>query len=310
MIGFLASRKHSRLRGLLSAYIDGEVSESEAGLVEQHLAGCDRCRAELDSLRMTVGLLRELPLLAVPRSFALSEEPASVRPSRPVFWAVPLTTSVAALLLVALLVSDLTGIVTQRAVVPEDAAAMTLEAAPAAALPLPASAAVPAAAPAPAAMSTPSPLPTPAPSMALAAAPPPSVEEAVVAEEVVEVEAETEVAAAQAAIEPKAAEADEEIEMESMAPRSTAPEEEEASPGVEGAADQLLAEPQMAEAAAPVLSTATVDTPATERPQPGADGSQGLSAPLWQLEVGLGGLFVGLALLTLWMLRRRHRPSS
>ena len=305
MIGFLASRKHSRLRGLLSAYVDGEVSESEAGQVERHLVDCEPCRAELDTLRMTVGLLRDLPELAVPRSFALSGELAPIGRSRPVFWAMPLAASTAAVLLVAVLVGDLTGIVTQTRVLPEEAAIMTLEAAPVAALPAPAAAA------APAALAAPSTGPTPAPAMALAAPPPePSEESAVGTEMIVAAEAEAELAAADGAIEPQFAETDDQFETEGWQLPSAGSEEEEATPGLEVAAAQPLAEPETAEAAVPVADTLTLDAPPTERLQPAADGSQGLSAPLWQLEVGLGGLFVGLALLTMWTLRRRHRTSS
>ena len=51
MIGILRSGRHSRLRDLLSAYIDGQVSESEALRIEEHLSGCDECRRELGTLR-------------------------------------------------------------------------------------------------------------------------------------------------------------------------------------------------------------------------------------------------------------------
>ena len=316
MIGFLTSRNHSRLRGLLSAYIDGEVSESEASRVAQHLAGCERCRAELDTLRMTVGLLRELPLLAVPRSFTLTEEPATIRSSRPVLWAAPVATSVAALLLVALLVSDLSGVVTQSTVLSEEAAIAQLEAAPVAALPLPAAAAAPA--PAPAGLTTPSPGPTPAPPVALAAAPAASPaspassaseEETTAAGKIVEVEAESEVAAAEVAIETFPADTDEEMETEGIEQRSVG-SEEEVPAGVEVMADQPMAEPQVAEAAEPFVTKEPVQTPAVERLRPDLDELGGISAPLWQLEIALGGLFVGLALVTLWMLKRRNWPSG
>ena len=114
VIGFFRRRKHNRLQELLSAYIDGEASNSEVTEVEEHLAGCGECRIELDSLRATVGLLRGLPQFDVPRSFVLTEAPAFVsqRPP-PIVWTARLATSAAALLLFALLMGDAFGILSQ-----------------------------------------------------------------------------------------------------------------------------------------------------------------------------------------------------
>lgn len=56
----------------LSEYLDGGLSAAERAEVEAHLAGCPRCRADLASLRLTVQLVRQLPLQPVPRSFALA----------------------------------------------------------------------------------------------------------------------------------------------------------------------------------------------------------------------------------------------
>jgi len=36
--------------GLLTAYLEGEVTPEEEGQVEKHLADCPRCRGELESL--------------------------------------------------------------------------------------------------------------------------------------------------------------------------------------------------------------------------------------------------------------------
>jgi hypothetical protein len=74
----------------LSAYADGEVlSDQERLVIEQHLAVCDECRAELESLRAVSSLLAHLPEPELPRSFRLtSEDVASTRsqagPSEPV----------------------------------------------------------------------------------------------------------------------------------------------------------------------------------------------------------------------------------
>ena len=113
MIGLPGIRRHAKLRELLSAYIDGEVSASETLRVEEHLARCQECQGELASLRSTVGLLRRLPEMAVPRSFSLSEAPQR-RPTPTIVWTARLATSVAAVLLVALLLGDIVGLVGQQ----------------------------------------------------------------------------------------------------------------------------------------------------------------------------------------------------
>ena len=138
MIGLPGIRRHARLRELLSAYIDGEVSASETLRVEEHLARCQECRDELASLRSTVGLLRRLPELAVPRSFALSEAPQR-RPTPTIVWTARLATSAAAVLLVALLLGDIVGLVGQQRTL-EDAVSRAEVQAPGAPAPMAAAA--------------------------------------------------------------------------------------------------------------------------------------------------------------------------
>lgn len=58
---------------LLSAFLDGQVSQAERALVESHLSGCALCRDELESLRRTVLLMQALPRVRVPHAFTLSE---------------------------------------------------------------------------------------------------------------------------------------------------------------------------------------------------------------------------------------------
>ena len=83
MTTFWRNRRHAGIRELLSSYIDGEVSASEARRVEEHLDGCDECVAELESLRATAMLLSRLPVLETPRSYALT--PADVEEAAPRF---------------------------------------------------------------------------------------------------------------------------------------------------------------------------------------------------------------------------------
>ena len=104
---------HSRIRGLLSAYVDGEVSAADARRVEEHAAACPACRDELDSLTATVELVRGLPELELPRSFELTRLPEEEPRASFGVWAPRLATSVAGLLLVVLLAGDVTGALTQ-----------------------------------------------------------------------------------------------------------------------------------------------------------------------------------------------------
>ncbi|KRT70582.1 MAG: putative transmembrane anti-sigma factor [candidate division NC10 bacterium CSP1-5] len=51
--------QHRRYRRSLSAYVDGELSPSESGQLEVHLAGCGECRVQLERLKGLQGLLRQ-----------------------------------------------------------------------------------------------------------------------------------------------------------------------------------------------------------------------------------------------------------
>lgn len=70
----------------LSAYLDGQLTERERLSVAAHLASCATCRHDLETLRYTVALMRELPALRAPRSFTLSTEQA--QRARP-WWQAP-----------------------------------------------------------------------------------------------------------------------------------------------------------------------------------------------------------------------------
>jgi len=50
----------------LEAYVDGELSLERAAFLEQHLARCDECRAELARLQAVVDALETWPLMAEP----------------------------------------------------------------------------------------------------------------------------------------------------------------------------------------------------------------------------------------------------
>ncbi|PKO21227.1 MAG: hypothetical protein CVU38_15840 [Chloroflexi bacterium HGW-Chloroflexi-1] len=50
----------------LQAYVDGESSLEQAGLLEQHLAACEACREELGRLQIVAAALESWPLVAEP----------------------------------------------------------------------------------------------------------------------------------------------------------------------------------------------------------------------------------------------------
>lgn len=57
------------VRGLLSAYVDGELSAGELLRVEQHLRRCHWCADEVDALRQTIALVASLEEVEVPLTF-------------------------------------------------------------------------------------------------------------------------------------------------------------------------------------------------------------------------------------------------
>ncbi len=64
-------RKHQKVKALIPLYGDEGLSPEERRMVEEHLKICDECRAEWESIRWTVSLLREVPRVPAPRSFAV-----------------------------------------------------------------------------------------------------------------------------------------------------------------------------------------------------------------------------------------------
>jgi hypothetical protein len=100
---------------LLSAYLDGQLSAGERARLETQLAADLALRAELEALRHTVALVRDLPPVPIPRNFilpqAMAARPRPVRPLRPRrAWAAPLltaATAVVSLLFVVVLAGDL-----------------------------------------------------------------------------------------------------------------------------------------------------------------------------------------------------------
>ena len=106
----LGKGSHHKIRESLSSYVDGEVTEAERLQVERHLETCADCRAEADSLRSLVGLLRRMPEIEPPRSFTLAEAPAPVRGMPALQWALRTTALSTAFVLAVVFSADLAGV--------------------------------------------------------------------------------------------------------------------------------------------------------------------------------------------------------
>ncbi len=100
---------HQYVEERLSAYLDGELSPPEKKAVSQHLAACQACQWQFDTLQQTVQWTRGLPTIPVPRVFTI---PAPAQPApapRPWRGWVPLlqgATALIALLLVVVVAGD------------------------------------------------------------------------------------------------------------------------------------------------------------------------------------------------------------
>lgn len=87
---------------LLSAYLDGRLSPSEAARLEGRISSDPNLKATLEDLRETRGLLRRLPQRKAPRNFRLTPKMVGIRPPEPrAYPAFRLATALAAFLLLA-----------------------------------------------------------------------------------------------------------------------------------------------------------------------------------------------------------------
>lgn len=67
----------------LSSYIDNELGAKEAGLLESHLAQCDRCRGELEQMRQLQGLFSQTQRFSAPPAFRVKVmEKVGAQPSK------------------------------------------------------------------------------------------------------------------------------------------------------------------------------------------------------------------------------------
>lgn len=314
--------KHTKLRALLSSYLDGEVSEAEARDLERHLETCASCRGELEGLRATVGLLRQLPQLAVPRSFRLRETPGSTRAGSSWAWPTRLATSMAALLFIALLAGDAIGLFTQAGGASREPTAAVqfqgqttlpaqemMQDAEVLARAKSGAAAPPTVAPAPQA-ATPMPQPqpaatlTPAPMPFMAAAAPAAPSEGSPAPEGMP---GNELYSAQATPAPDDAPPEDQPMMAAaVQPPTPAPEAASESATAPPADMSALYARSTAEEATPVAAG-----PVQDADTQGVGPESGVRLPLWQMEAATGALVVVLLAVTVWSARRpRRQPRA
>lgn len=75
--------KHFREIEKLSAYLDGQLNESEAAQVEARLQSDPELDSILNNLRATRSLLRKLPARKAPRNFTLTRKMVGLKPPLP-----------------------------------------------------------------------------------------------------------------------------------------------------------------------------------------------------------------------------------
>jgi hypothetical protein len=108
----LSKNEHEYAAKRLSAYLDRQVSDREYVRIKAHLETCEQCQQDLETLLWTKRLLRQVPVVPVPRSFVVREADvvaSKFRPRRTMF-AMQWATAIVALLFVVVLFGDaLTG---------------------------------------------------------------------------------------------------------------------------------------------------------------------------------------------------------
>ncbi len=135
---------HDYVEERLSAYIDGELSESERNEVRRHLNECPRCQASLDSLGWTIKLVKQLPAPPLPRQFTLPVPEPARAPARAGWlrWGLAAASGLAVLILAVFISAELlrpsTGNTPSAAYVPQAAPAQPTAAAKVAATTAPA----------------------------------------------------------------------------------------------------------------------------------------------------------------------------
>lgn len=63
---------------LISAYLDGELHDSESSQLVDHLGSCGRCSAELEDMQRVRSAVRSLPVLELPTGVVPEADPVVV----------------------------------------------------------------------------------------------------------------------------------------------------------------------------------------------------------------------------------------
>lgn len=289
----LFKRRHAHVSlETLSDYLDGRLQESVAARVDRQVIDCDACRKELESLRSTVLLLRQLPEATPPRSFTLAGPPAQPVEARPLpllktpQWVYAAAASAAALVLAVLVSADATGLLARPDGVGDGAVAIEMAAA------------------APAAPEVDRPERS-APLELVKSLAAPAKEGVTTA---VKREAETSKAQAVTALEAAAPPAP--LESQSLAAESPSESRAQAAPDEEpdqqpGLAQELSSEVRREETAAATAPT-VVPQPSSQAAEPAASQEEatGGTAVVWRVVEGLAAA-AGLAFLAGLFLKRR-----
>ena len=103
-------------QAMISSYLDTALSDKEMEKIDFHIGSCDVCSQEIDELRAVVGVLRAMPTVPAPRSFAIPVPARSwiPEPSRPWWSPAPLgglraATASVAIALAVVFAGDLSG---------------------------------------------------------------------------------------------------------------------------------------------------------------------------------------------------------
>ena len=278
----LFGRAEQRRHELLSAYVDGEVTAEEAREVEELLASSEDARRELAELQATVDLVRGLPDLELPRSFALDAAPKK----RWTLWwpsvrMTGLATSVATMLLVGLVAGDMLDVLEQARFGGDDSEYASDESAFAAAA-----------------------APAPAPESAAAAAmdaPASPEQEAAVMKSVAGQDESVPVPAAPAAAAPRMAKVESSDEPAAAMQQDTTEEAPQASE-VESSEEPPVAKQQALMQDAPVPSEEGQADEVFDDPE-----GDRITLPLVELQIGAALVAVALGGATLVAVRRRKR---
>ena len=93
------------VRELLSPYIDDELGSKERQKVDSHLESCQSCREEFDSIRKTISLVQNMPVIEPRRSFAISETKKKTWDGR--LKVLSAATALVAVLLLVIIIGDI-----------------------------------------------------------------------------------------------------------------------------------------------------------------------------------------------------------